>query len=1489
MKNREKVIKWKEKTASRTAFMALVIGAVASTFILGTQYALAGDPHWTTETVDAVDQVGPHTSLALDSGDNPHISYYDGTNGDLKYAYYDGWRWRTETVDNNYMVGLYTSIALDRANNPHISYQDATNYLNRTLKYAYYYGVWHTETVDVGDVGEWTSIAVDSHNRPHISYYAWGYMEKVYDLRYAYYDGTSWHIKTVDSAGSVGWHSSITLDSGDNPHISYYDWTNGDLKYAYYDGASWHTETVDSDAGAYTSIALDSGDNPHISYWHTTHGELRYAYYDGTSWHIKTHLHGGWHTSIALDSHDDPHISYYRTNPGDLEYAYYDGASWHIETVDSSGDVGMYTSIALDGSDNPRISYFDYTNYDLKYAFRKKLPPSCVVSPRSLDFGSVTVGDIADKDFTITNEGEETLSGQVSESCQYFSLVGDVSYSLGPGESHTFTVRFNPLTDGEYHCIIQTGTDCESLPSVGIGEYLPDCELSTTSLNFGTVTVGYSLDKSFSITNTGGGRLQGEIEESCPDFQLVTSRTYDLAGGDSKTFWVRFKPLSAGTKNCTIETGNPLCNDLPCTGIGEDPPECVITPTSLDFGTVAMGHYEEKQFTIRNDGGGMLSGEVSVSSDHFTIISSTIYDLGQGQQQNFIVRFEPQSSGNFDCTVQTGNGDCDNVSCIGVGYYYFIHLTDPHIGTTGAFERFWSVIDSINMFIPEPEFVVISGDLTHWGGYDLYWKTFLFLIDQFEVSQRYVCVGNHDYRRFPNQDKPWENPSYEEYFEDYDDHPTDNLHLISMNSGKDADVVDLVWDPWTGDMIMVIDILPEATGLSSGQMTWLTSKIDDYPTDNKIIFMHHPIVCDAHRDIPLLAEDDSNGCITQSRDQFMNLCRQHEAKVVLGGHTHEPFEYVVHYHGNIPVSLGEPPNGEYWSTDMFSKSLLPFYIITDASSQHLAYRRIEVIGDQVKVYKNERFHKAEGLAEYKTDIIPWPIPREELESLAYIDKNAAAPGRLHVLDSYGNHVGFNAATGEIALEIDMAYYEDETVAEDTDLGPFWTPSELISLLLDPNESYTYVVEIFVDCMLNVYGHFIEKNDAGEISTIYSNIPVSDGAIGMLFIDNDQVHHTLYIDDDGDGDFDRGIPPDKVVSPHDVTVSNISLSDSVVRQGDSLMVYVYVENQGNYPETFDVSVYACGDMFFDPFWVLNTDAWSYYSDDVPQDSVSVSGGLLHVRGTILPFLDAGLTSITEFDYPITVQTKLRSIYNYHCSPRLLFGTESNPCYIELCYDTWDDGWHIEYIDITGTHLVNWEGSISTETWYNLKLIIDETNFKAYLDDTLKVDRDWSPPDEYRKVVSLTSSCGMIGSGDFDWVKVQSAYDTKIAESTVVDLAPGESTIVSFKWSTKGITAGYYTIRSQAQQVQGEMDLSDNTFTSGEVRISACGDCNADENVDISDVVSIINYLLRDGPEPLPVLCVGDVKGDGEVSLTDVVYLINYVLKSGPPPVDYCCAR
>ncbi len=327
---------------------------------------------WIYATLDSAGDVGDDNSIAADSYNTVHISYYDGTNGDLRYATNAGGSWICRTLDSAGDVGIDTSIAVDSNNKVHISYLDGTNV---DLKYATNAGgSWAYYTVDsIGDVGLFTSIAVDSNNKVHISY-----LDLTnYDLRYATNASGAWVCYTLDSVGDVGFDTSIAVDSNDKVHISYGDWTNGDLKYATNAGGSWTCYTLDSlgAVGFDTSIAVDSSNKVHISYHDETNACLKYVTNVAGSWAAYTLDSAGnvgLSTSIAVDTKDKVHIGYCDYTDfanGHVKYATNEGGSWVDYTLDSSGDVGFDTALAVDSRNIVHISYSDYMNNDLRYAF----------------------------------------------------------------------------------------------------------------------------------------------------------------------------------------------------------------------------------------------------------------------------------------------------------------------------------------------------------------------------------------------------------------------------------------------------------------------------------------------------------------------------------------------------------------------------------------------------------------------------------------------------------------------------------------------------------------------------------------------------------------------------------------------------------------------------------------------------------------------------------------------------------------------------------------------------------------------------------------------------------------------------------------------------------------------------------------------------------------------------------------------------------------
>jgi hypothetical protein len=70
------------------------------------------------------------------------------------------------------------------------------------------------------------------------------------------------------------------------------------------------------------------------------------------------------------------------------------------------------------------------------------------------------------------------------------------------------------------------------------------------------------------------------------------------------------------------------------------------------------------------------------------------------------------------------------------------------------------------------------------------------------------------------------------------------------------------------------------------------------------------------------------------------------------------------------------------------------------------------------------------------------------------------------------------------------------------------------------------------------------------------------------------------------------------------------------------------------------------------------------------------------------------------------------------------------------------------------------------------------------------------------------------------------------------------------------------------------------------IAETGDANGDGKLSQSDIIYLVNHLLKAGPAPTPVPEAGDVNCDGSLALGDVIYLVNFLLKAGPSPCNAC---
>ena len=121
--------------------------------------------------------VGSGAALALDGSGKAHISYYDASNQDLKYATNKSGLWVTETVVSSGDVGIYSDIAIDGWGDPSIVYFNESTDTLHYINFDHFIPAWVDETIATAqspDHNGWFSFALDTHvipNRPHVSYY----------------------------------------------------------------------------------------------------------------------------------------------------------------------------------------------------------------------------------------------------------------------------------------------------------------------------------------------------------------------------------------------------------------------------------------------------------------------------------------------------------------------------------------------------------------------------------------------------------------------------------------------------------------------------------------------------------------------------------------------------------------------------------------------------------------------------------------------------------------------------------------------------------------------------------------------------------------------------------------------------------------------------------------------------------------------------------------------------------------------------------------------------------------------------------------------------------------------------------------------------------------------------------------------------------------------------------------------------------------------
>ena len=324
--------------------------------------------------------VGKCASLAVDALGRAHISYFDASSSAILYARLNNdFTWFKNSAASGGTISCYSVIAANPVtNDPSVGF-----IRNGDLMYAL--GTSWTSPMQV-DTGvnpgmDYQSFAMRlaSNGAPHFVY------RKGADLWYAYWSGSGWARAQI-ATGSVGSHVALALDSGNQPHIAFYQGPAPSVLKYMVNSSGWKTESIadsgTSGSGVGAAIAVAPNGEVLAAFLNAGGTDLRVARRTCSplapgpcSWSAGLLIddEAEEYFSLVMDRSGTAHIATMTWNSTSylgLDYLTCQNGTWRLQRVDTNAGAGWQPAIGLSPGGAARIGYYDSNNRDLKFALK---------------------------------------------------------------------------------------------------------------------------------------------------------------------------------------------------------------------------------------------------------------------------------------------------------------------------------------------------------------------------------------------------------------------------------------------------------------------------------------------------------------------------------------------------------------------------------------------------------------------------------------------------------------------------------------------------------------------------------------------------------------------------------------------------------------------------------------------------------------------------------------------------------------------------------------------------------------------------------------------------------------------------------------------------------------------------------------------------------------------------------------------------------------
>ena len=300
--------------------------------------------------------------------------------------------------------------------------------------------------------------------------------------------------------------------------------------------------------------------------------------------------------------------------------------------------------------------------------------PAIAVQQTPVNFGTIEAGQTGEQTITIENTGTADLAiTNIEGEGDVAGLRFDTTmFTVAPGGSRTVTVTFPSSTAGTFSGNItissndpKNGTSTLSVSVIVQPLPVPVIAVQQTAIDFGTVEVAQTVQKTFTVENTGTAPLEITGIESDVSGLTFTPSMFTLEPDGSQTVTVTFPSSTVGTfsGSITISSNDPdratrtlsvsvIVQPLPV-------PAIAVQESAIDFGSVEVAKTVQQMITITNMGTAPLEITGIESDVSGLTFEPSTFTLEPEGSQTVAVTFPSSMVGEFSGLINILSNDPD--------------------------------------------------------------------------------------------------------------------------------------------------------------------------------------------------------------------------------------------------------------------------------------------------------------------------------------------------------------------------------------------------------------------------------------------------------------------------------------------------------------------------------------------------------------------------------------------------------------------------------------------------------------------------------------------------------------------------------------------------------------------------------------------------------------------------------------------------------------